>query len=84
MLAKHAKVQKDKTEKRSEIETIVNTRSTARAAAMSTARVSLNKGIQVTRELSAEQSKKELEEVAKAPLAALKKISADVEKSKTD
>ena len=84
VLAKHAKVQKDKNEKRSEIETIVKTRSTARDAAVSTARVSLTKGIDVTRDITAEQSKKELEEVAKAPLAALKSITKKVKKAEVE
>ena len=41
---------------------------------MNTTRISLNKGVAVTRDIQAEEMKKELEAAAKAPLDTLKKV----------
>ena len=41
---------------------------------MNTTRISLDKGVAVTRDIAAEDEKKELEAAAKAPLDTLKKV----------
>ena len=74
VLSKHAKGQKERADRRAEIETEVAAKQVAREAAMDTTRISLRKGVAVTRDIDADQEKQELEAAAKAPLDNLRKV----------
>lgn len=67
-LAKSAKVQEQKVANRQRVETKVKVAQAARKAAIESSRRALNSGLNATRDLSPEQSKKELQAAASAPI----------------
>ena len=67
-LAKSAKVQEQKLANRQRVETKVKVAQAATKAAIESSRRAMHSGLNATRDLSPEQSKKELEAAANAPI----------------